>query len=183
MTLTNDHIYSAKHDIDAPPQLGLGIDTGGTQTRWALARADEDIIASGTAEGLTALHFDTVEGKIPFNTSFLPSPRRWVHTALYARSELALLVLVIILNISRARWQPFLKYQNIMFALVMMSKLPISIRSGQAQVISFMLAPVLLASTLTNKDNFIAPVAEAIYWTMEVADSGLPVKPCVTSGA
>ncbi|MFZ6848594.1 N-acetylglucosamine kinase [Undibacterium sp. RuRC25W] len=70
MTLTNDHIYSAKHDIYAPPQLGLGIDTGGTQTRWALARADEDIIASGTAEGLTALHFDTVEGKNTFQHVF-----------------------------------------------------------------------------------------------------------------
>ena len=53
-----------------PPILGLGIDTGGTQTRWALAGIDEEIIASGTAEGLTALHFNTSEGKQVFKRVF-----------------------------------------------------------------------------------------------------------------
>lgn len=37
------------------PRLGLGIDAGGTQTRWALATASGQIAASGTAAGLSAL--------------------------------------------------------------------------------------------------------------------------------
>ena len=57
-------------EIYTPPMLGLGIDTGGTQTRWALAGADEEIIATGTAEGLTALHFNTVEGRNTFQQVF-----------------------------------------------------------------------------------------------------------------
>ena len=61
---------SATPVIYTPPLLGLGIDTGGTQTRWALAGADEEIIASGTAEGLTALHFNTIEGKNTFQQVF-----------------------------------------------------------------------------------------------------------------
>ncbi|PXX43109.1 N-acetylglucosamine kinase [Undibacterium pigrum] len=42
--------------------IALGIDAGGTQTRWALASRDEQILASGTAAGLTALQTDTHEG-------------------------------------------------------------------------------------------------------------------------
>jgi len=42
--------------------IALGIDAGGTQTRWALATQDEQILASGTAAGLTALQTDTAEG-------------------------------------------------------------------------------------------------------------------------
>jgi len=53
-----------------PMQLGLGIDTGGTQTRWALANADETIIASGTAEGLSALQISSYEGKDAFHQVF-----------------------------------------------------------------------------------------------------------------
>lgn len=35
--------------------LGLGIDAGGTQTRWALATAQGDIVAEGEVRGLSAL--------------------------------------------------------------------------------------------------------------------------------
>ena len=42
--------------------IALGIDAGGTQTRWALASMDEQILASGTAAGLTALQTDNAEG-------------------------------------------------------------------------------------------------------------------------
>ncbi|MES2036523.1 MAG: BadF/BadG/BcrA/BcrD ATPase family protein [Pseudomonadota bacterium] len=42
--------------------IALGIDAGGTQTRWALATKDEQILASGTAAGLTALQTDNAEG-------------------------------------------------------------------------------------------------------------------------
>lgn len=50
--------------------LALGIDTGGTQTRWALATTNEDIIASGTAAGLTALQLKTPQGKREFAQVF-----------------------------------------------------------------------------------------------------------------
>ncbi|MFZ4528952.1 MAG: N-acetylglucosamine kinase [Undibacterium curvum] len=53
-----------------PVQLGLGIDTGGTQTRWALATARQEIIASGTAEGLSALQMNSRDGKAAFQQIF-----------------------------------------------------------------------------------------------------------------
>ncbi|MBR7792995.1 ATPase [Undibacterium sp. FT147W] len=55
---------------DNASALALGIDTGGTQTRWALATANEDIIASGTAAGLTALQLKTQQGKQEFAQVF-----------------------------------------------------------------------------------------------------------------
>ena len=58
---------------ELPPQLpllGLGIDTGGTQTRWALANQQQSVVASGTAEGFTALQFGTREGKTAFQHLF-----------------------------------------------------------------------------------------------------------------
>ncbi|MFZ6656792.1 N-acetylglucosamine kinase [Undibacterium sp. TJN19] len=50
------------HALQQTRPLALGIDAGGTQTRWALATLDEQIVASGTAAGLTALQTDNVEG-------------------------------------------------------------------------------------------------------------------------
>ena len=42
--------------------LGLGIDAGGTQTRWALADAGGDIVASGHVAGMTALQMGSETG-------------------------------------------------------------------------------------------------------------------------
>lgn len=42
--------------------LGLGIDAGGTQTRWALADAGGEIVASGHVAGLTALQMGSETG-------------------------------------------------------------------------------------------------------------------------
>ena len=42
--------------------LGLGIDAGGTQTRWALARASGEIVANGEVAGMTALQLNTGTG-------------------------------------------------------------------------------------------------------------------------
>ena len=42
--------------------LGLGIDAGGTQTRWALARASGEIVADGCVAGFTALQMRTERG-------------------------------------------------------------------------------------------------------------------------
>ena len=44
--------------------LGLGIDAGGTQTRWALANANEEIVADGRVAGLTALLMGTEAGRV-----------------------------------------------------------------------------------------------------------------------
>ncbi len=41
---------------------GLGIDAGGTQTRWALANVEGEIIASGHVAGLSALQMSTDAG-------------------------------------------------------------------------------------------------------------------------
>lgn len=48
-----------------PPQdgPGLGIDAGGTQTRWALARPDGGIIAEGQVAGLSALQMGSAAGR------------------------------------------------------------------------------------------------------------------------
>lgn len=43
--------------------VGLGIDAGGTKTRWALADATEKIIAEGAAVGMTALQMATEHGR------------------------------------------------------------------------------------------------------------------------
>ena len=42
---------------------GLGIDAGGTQTRWALARATGEIFANGHVAGLTALQMHSDAGR------------------------------------------------------------------------------------------------------------------------
>jgi N-acetylglucosamine kinase-like BadF-type ATPase len=43
--------------------LGLGIDAGGTQTRWALADARDEIIADGGVAGLSALQMGSDAGR------------------------------------------------------------------------------------------------------------------------
>ena len=43
--------------------LGLGLDAGGTQTRWALARASGEIVAQGSVAGLSALQMATEAGR------------------------------------------------------------------------------------------------------------------------
>jgi glucosamine kinase len=44
-------------------QIGLGIDAGGTQTRWALARANGDVIAEGSVGGMSGLMMATSTGR------------------------------------------------------------------------------------------------------------------------
>ena len=53
---------------DSP--LGLGIDAGGTQTRWALARADGAIVADGAVEGLSALQMSSASGRAALHATF-----------------------------------------------------------------------------------------------------------------
>lgn len=48
---------------EVAPGLGLGIDAGGTQTRWALATAGGSIVAEGHVEGLSALQMANPAGR------------------------------------------------------------------------------------------------------------------------
>lgn len=50
--------------------LGLGIDAGGTQTRWALAGADGAIVADGAVEGLSALQMSSDVGRAAVHATF-----------------------------------------------------------------------------------------------------------------
>jgi N-acetylglucosamine kinase-like BadF-type ATPase len=50
--------------------LGLGIDAGGTQTRWALAAPGGGILAEGTAGGLSALQMSSAEGREAVQATF-----------------------------------------------------------------------------------------------------------------
>ena len=50
--------------------LGLGIDAGGTQTRWALAAPGGGILAEGTVAGLSALQMGSPHGRDTVRTTF-----------------------------------------------------------------------------------------------------------------
>jgi N-acetylglucosamine kinase-like BadF-type ATPase len=50
--------------------LGLGIDAGGTRTRWALAGADGDIVAEGSVAGLSALQMASASGQAAMQATF-----------------------------------------------------------------------------------------------------------------
>lgn len=47
----------------ASTPLGLGIDAGGTRTRWAIARQDGTLVAEGEAAGLSALQMGSGSGR------------------------------------------------------------------------------------------------------------------------
>jgi N-acetylglucosamine kinase-like BadF-type ATPase len=49
---------------------GLGIDAGGTQTRWALAGPDGETIAEGTVAGLSALQMSSAAGRHTVHANF-----------------------------------------------------------------------------------------------------------------
>lgn len=51
-------------------RLGLGIDAGGTQTRWALASTDGAIVAEGAVEGLSALQMSSDTGRAALYSTF-----------------------------------------------------------------------------------------------------------------
>jgi N-acetylglucosamine kinase-like BadF-type ATPase len=57
-------------DTDQRSGLGLGIDAGGTQTRWALAAPDGAIVAEGIVAGLSALQMGTPSGREAVRATF-----------------------------------------------------------------------------------------------------------------
>ena len=50
--------------------LGLGIDAGGTQTRWALANQAGKIVGEGCGAGLSALQMTSVAGRLAVQAAF-----------------------------------------------------------------------------------------------------------------
>lgn len=54
----------------ATPSLGLGIDAGGTRTRWALANADGAIVVQGEVAGLSALQMSSASGRDTVHANF-----------------------------------------------------------------------------------------------------------------
>ena len=59
------------HPQSTPPvELGLGIDAGGTQTRWALAAPGGAILAEGTVAGLSALQMGSPHGRETVRATF-----------------------------------------------------------------------------------------------------------------
>lgn len=57
-----DAMHTSTSDTVSTP-LGLGIDAGGTRTRWALARQDGTLVAEGEAAGLSALQMGSGSGR------------------------------------------------------------------------------------------------------------------------
>lgn len=58
------------HQHPPDPVIGLGIDAGGTQTRWALANADGALLAEGIVSGLSALQMVTSDGRQAVRATF-----------------------------------------------------------------------------------------------------------------
>jgi N-acetylglucosamine kinase-like BadF-type ATPase len=56
-------MHDPEQQQDSKEPLGLGIDAGGTQTRWALASRGGRIVAEGSAAGLSALQMGSEEGR------------------------------------------------------------------------------------------------------------------------
>lgn len=57
-------------DHEQDSGLGLGIDAGGTQTRWALAGRDGAIVAEGQVGGMSALQMLTRAGRLALEVEF-----------------------------------------------------------------------------------------------------------------
>ena len=57
------------HDNDQAALPGLGLDAGGTQTRWALADSAGALLAQGTAAGISGLQLDNAAGRAAMATT------------------------------------------------------------------------------------------------------------------
>lgn len=50
--------------MSVPKQFALGIDAGGTQTRWALLSFDGEVVSTGNAAGLSGMQMHTASGRV-----------------------------------------------------------------------------------------------------------------------
>ena len=60
---------SFAQDYSPLAPLGLGLDAGGTQTRWALARHAGEVVAEGNVEGFSALQLSSDGGRERISTA------------------------------------------------------------------------------------------------------------------
>lgn len=67
--------------MSTPHPIGLGIDAGGTQTRWALCTADGKLLAEGTVAGLSALQMATNDGRNAVHATFVELARQVLDVA------------------------------------------------------------------------------------------------------
>ena len=63
-------MHNSNPSAPQQPRLGLGIDAGGTRTRWALAAPGGAIVAEGQAAGLSALQMGSAAGRQTVHASF-----------------------------------------------------------------------------------------------------------------
>ena len=63
-------MHDPEQQQDSTEPLGLGIDAGGTQTRWAFAGPSGRIVAEGTSGGLSALQLGSGEGREAVQATF-----------------------------------------------------------------------------------------------------------------
>lgn len=63
-------MHDPEQQQDSTEALGLGIDAGGTQTRWALAGPGGRIVAEGTTGGLSALQLGSGDGREAVQATF-----------------------------------------------------------------------------------------------------------------
>ena len=68
--MLNHAVNHAANHAEAGRGLALGIDAGGTRTRWALARASGAIVAEGQVAGLSALQMSSAAGRHTVHASF-----------------------------------------------------------------------------------------------------------------
>lgn len=64
------HGMTSFHAAAPRNTLGLGIDAGGTETRWALATVDGAIVASGVVDGMSALQMGSDAGRAALHATF-----------------------------------------------------------------------------------------------------------------
>ena len=64
------HGMTSFHAAYQGTSLGLGIDAGGTEMRWALATVDGAIVASGVVDGLSALQMGSDAGRAALHATF-----------------------------------------------------------------------------------------------------------------
>ncbi|CDG80699.1 N-acetylglucosamine kinase [Janthinobacterium agaricidamnosum] len=57
-------------DVAVEQEFGLGIDAGGSRTRWALSAPDGQIVAEGQVDGLSALQMATADGRLSVQATF-----------------------------------------------------------------------------------------------------------------
>jgi glucosamine kinase len=57
-------------ELETEGGIGLGIDAGGTETRWALAAPDGKIVAEGIVAGLSALQMGSAAGRQAVHATF-----------------------------------------------------------------------------------------------------------------